>query len=43
MFGDGLYFIEELSLKIMMHCRIPVAIEFRSILGFNQYDITMSE
>ena len=38
---DGLYIIEELPLKVIMHCRIPEANEFRSRLGINQYDITM--
>ena len=38
---DGLYIIEELPLKVIMHCRIPAANEFRSRLGINQYDITM--
>ena len=39
-FYDRLSIIEELALKILMHCRIPAAIELRSKLGFNQYDIT---
>ena len=40
-FDDGLYIIEELALKIIMHCKIVTATEFRSKLGFNQLDITM--
>ena len=40
---DGLYIIEELALKIIMHCRIPAAIKLRSKLGFNQYDITLTK
>ena len=34
-FDDSLYIIEELALKIIMHCRIAIATEFRSNLGFN--------
>ena len=40
-FDDGLYIIEELALKIIIHCRIPAATELRSRLGFNQLDITL--
>ena len=40
-FDDGLYIIEKLALKIIMDCRAPTAIEFRSKLEFNQYDITL--
>ena len=40
-FDDGLYIIEELALKIILHYRIPAATEFRSKLGFKQLYITL--
>ena len=34
-----IYFREDLALSIILDCRIPTAIEFRSKLGFKQHDI----
>ena len=36
----GIYIREDLKLVIIMDCRTPTEIEFRSKLGFNQHDIT---
>ena len=35
-----MYAHECIIVPVIMHCRSPTAIEFRSKLGFNQYDIT---
>ena len=40
-FDDGIYINEEITLKIIMYCRIPTAIELRFKFGFNQDDITL--
>ena len=40
---DGLLIIEELALKIIRHCTIATAIEFRSKLGFNEHDIILTK
>ena len=34
---------ESLTLSIIMNCRTPTAMELRSKLGFNQYDLIMTE
>ena len=36
-----MYSRSDLALKIIMHCKAPKAIEFRSRLGFNQYDMDL--
>ena len=38
-----IYFREDLVLSIIIDCRIPTAIEFRSKLGFKQHDIIMTK
>ena len=30
-------------IPVILHCRSPTVIEFRSRLGFNQYDITLAK
>ena len=42
-FNDDLYIIEELVLKIIMHCRMPATTELKSKLGFHQYDIILTK
>ena len=44
-FNDGLYIIEELALKIIMHCRLSTekTEKFTSELGFKQHDIIMTK
>ena len=39
----GIYILEELDLLIIMDCRAQAAIEFRTILGFNQSDLIMTK
>ena len=40
-----MYAHECIIIPIIMHCRVatPKSIEFRSKLGFNQYDITLTK
>ena len=41
---DGLVYIhKKLALKIIMNCKVPTAIEFRTTLGFNQHDLIMTK
>ena len=39
----GIYIRESLALSIIINCRIPTAIEFRSKLRFNQHDLIMTK
>ena len=38
-----MYIHESISLSIIMNCRTPTAIEFRTKLGFNQHNLIMTE
>ena len=38
-----IYIYEELALKIIMDCRVPTTVEFRTKLGFNKYDIMINK
>ena len=38
-----MYAHECVIIPVIMHCRSPTTIEFRSKLGFNQYDITLKK
>ena len=38
-----IYIRESLALSIIINCRIPTAIEFRSKLRFNQHDLIMTK
>ena len=38
-----IYIRQNLTLKIIMHCRTPVAIEFRTKLGFNKHYLILTE
>ena len=38
-----IYIYEELALTIIMDCRVPTTVEFRTKLGFNKYDIMINK
>ena len=39
----GIYIHEDLALSIIMDCRTPTAIKFRTKLGFDQHDLIMTK
>ena len=39
----GIYIHEDLALSIIMNCRGPTTIQFRTKLGFNQHDLIMTK
>ena len=40
---EGIYIHEDLTLSVVMDCKIPTATEFRNKLGFNLHDIIMTK
>ena len=40
---DLFTFVEKLALKIIMNCRVPIAVQFKTKLGFNQHDLIMTK
>ena len=40
---EFVHILSDLALKIIMDCRAPTATEFRSKLGHNHYNITLTE
>ena len=39
----GIYIHKDLALSIIMNCRTPTTIEFRTKLGFSQHDLIMTK